>query len=612
MPSLRSDLVRASLLALGLVLVGVPALRGQELRDVVSKEVAVGRDEAVLRLGLDDGEPIEIALSGGDVMIGDRVVGSYEPGSTLDAAWRTLLGTAVALEDGPLARALVAWEPPEGLDGDARRVAGDIDQALDQALARPARDERPAPPATPAPSGLESLSALLSRVDRLTGLAHALDGLPIDNLHLSVDEDLVIEADRRLEGTVVVVDGDLDVAGLIEGDVVVLGGDVTLLDGGRITGDLRYLEGRVVDRGGEVEGDRREMERAPVVVDEAEIRDRIREEVRSATREMARAPRASRDRGWSPFRRVFEGLGAAVGNLFTVLVLGIAGGVALYFAGPRVDVVADVARRSPGRAAMVGAAGAFLVFPAWLLGTLALVITIIGIPALILWVPLFPVAVIVAAAVGYVAVARNVGAWVSRQGYPYMDWVRVTNPYSLVFAGVLTLMIPFIAGNLLSMVPFVRAVHGFLIAAGVVATIFAVLVGFGALILTRGGRPNGYWDDDFFSSTGGLDGGGWSGPDPTSAGAPARGAEGEEPGATTADASPAAASASSAGAQGAAPGGSGPQSTAGSWKPDDANGGEGPDSTEGDAGTNASPDATPRTDPAGEDDPDVPDVPPRA
>jgi hypothetical protein len=250
-----------------------------------------------------------------------------------------------------------------------------------------------------------------------------------------------------------------------------------------------------------------------------------------------------------------------------------------------------------------------------LLGTLALVITIIGIPALILWVPLFPVAVIVAAAVGYVAVARNVGVWVSRQGYPYMDWVRVTNPYSLVFAGVLTLMIPFIAGNLLSMVPFVRAVHGFLIAAGVVATIFAVLVGFGALILTRGGRPNGYWDDDFFSSTGGLDGGGWSGPDPTSAGAPARGAEGEEPGATTADASPAAASASSAssaGAQGAAPGGSGPQSTAGSWKPDDANGGEGPDSTEGDAGTNASPDATPRTDPAGEDDPDVPDVPPRA
>jgi hypothetical protein len=137
-------------------------------------------------------------------------------------------------------------------------------------------------------------------------------------------------------------------------------------------------------------------------------------------------------------------------------------------------------------------------------------------------VPLFPLAVVAAAAIGYLAVARNLGAWLARQRYPFMDWVRVTNPYSLIFGGVLVLMAAFIAANVLSIVPFLGALRGLLFTVGIVATSFAVLVGFGAVILTRGGRPIDYWGDDFFSTG---SGGGWdgpmAGPDPAPAPEPA-------------------------------------------------------------------------------------------
>lgn len=512
MRSLLTDVTRTGLLALGLAVGLAPALHAQELRDVVSKEVAVARDEAELRLEVAEGGSLAIALTAGRVLVDDQVVGSYEPGSTLEVAWRTLLGTAVALENGPLARALVAWSPPDGLEGAGLEVAQAVDQALERALTVPEAPTATVPPMPAvAPNAPGGLSTLLGRTERLRGLALALEGLDLDGLHLTVGEDLEVADDAEFEGTVVVVDGDLELAGLIRGDAVVLGGDVVLRDGGRITGALRHSEGRVLEEGGLVEGGITRIDSEAEVM-EREIRDRIREEVRTATREGVReATRGSR--GWGPLERVGRGIGGAIGNVFTALILGLVGGLALYFAGPRMDAVAETVRMAPGRSAMVGAAGAFLVLPAWVLGIIALAISIIGIPALILWIPLFPMAVIAAAALGYLAVARNLGVWLSRQDYPYMDWVRVTNPYSLVFGGVLVLMAAFMAGNLLSMVPFLGALRGLLFAAGTMATVFAVLAGFGAVILTRGGRPNEYWSDDFFSSGGGT--GSWDDLDPT-------------------------------------------------------------------------------------------------
>ncbi len=505
MRSFRSDLVRALALSAALAGAAAPAVQAQQTRDIVSKEVTVGRDEAVLRLDIAGGGSLDISLDGGKVSIGDAVVGEYTPGGSLDTAWRTLLGTAVALEDGPLSRALVGWSPPEGLDAADSRVADAIDGALEDALESPAPAEAPAAPEAPV-AGVDvgALTRLLSRANALPGLAAALDDLDLEDLRITVGEDMTVGPEDQVDATVVVVDGDLEVEGLIRGDVVVVGGDVDLRPGSRITGELRHADGRVRNDGGEVEGGVREVD-TPAVVSQQEIRNRIRDEVRSATRTSLREA-TRRNRGWSAFSRVGDAVGGAFGDLFTVLILGIVGGFVLYFAGSNLDAVAETARRTPGRAALVGTAGAFLVLPAWILGIIALAISIIGIPALILWIPLFPVAVVLAAGLGYLAVARNVGSWLSRQHYPYLDWVRVTNPYSLIFGGLGVLMAAFIAAHLVSAVPFLGILEGLLVTAGVVATIFAMLVGFGAVILTRAGRRPEFWSEDLFSaSTAGWD-----------------------------------------------------------------------------------------------------------
>src|SRR5688500_18932911 len=123
--------------ALALPLGGYSELHAQlraQARAVVSKEVSVGRSESALRLELDGGETLAISFENGSVLVNDEPVGSFVAGSELDAAWRELLSQAVALDDGPLASALVDWTAPAALTGDAGTVARAIDQALEGAL----------------------------------------------------------------------------------------------------------------------------------------------------------------------------------------------------------------------------------------------------------------------------------------------------------------------------------------------------------------------------------------------------------------------------------------------------------------------------------------------
>ncbi len=158
------------------------------------------------------------------------------------------------------------------------------------------------------------------------------------------------------------------------------------------------------------------------------------------------------------------------------------------FAPSNLDTVAETARRAPGRAAMVGLAGTFLLIPVWVLGAVALAVSIVGIPVMIAWLPLFPLAAVAAALLGYLAVARNVGEWLSESGYRYTDWIRKSNPLHTIFAGVLGLAMFFIAANLLRVVPFFGFFRGLLTFAGVMFSIVAMQIGFGAVLLTRAGR----------------------------------------------------------------------------------------------------------------------------
>jgi len=116
-------------LALGTLL--LPGYGWAQEVAVISKEISVGRDEAALRLEFSNDRSFAVSLRHGSVFIDGESEGAFEPGDQLDAAWRALLGQAVALDDGPLSRMLVEWSPPEVLRGESFDLAETIDEALE-------------------------------------------------------------------------------------------------------------------------------------------------------------------------------------------------------------------------------------------------------------------------------------------------------------------------------------------------------------------------------------------------------------------------------------------------------------------------------------------------
>lgn len=496
----------------------LPALLPQgiegQLRTVVSNEIAVSEREASLRLELQDDASLAISFADGKILVDGEPLGTFVRRDALDLAWRSLLGEVVALDNGPLATALHDWAPPEELTGEAAQLASLLDRTLEEALALPmaAADAEPPPQVTISVPGEESLlGALLRRTGALGILAEALEDVPLERAIVRVGEDVVVEAGEELEGTLILVDGDLEVRGTIRGDVVVTGGVVSLREGGRITGDLRLAEGELERSGGSVGGSVRLLDAGGETPLERGDLEELR---RDLEREIRRDVMASleSDRRRSPnmvvgaFRNVGRAIAGLLENVVTLLVLATLGALALHFVRERLEVVATTARRAPVRAAVVGLAGGFLLIPVYVLGIVALAVTIIGIPFILVWAPLFPLAAALAALLGYLAVARNVGEWVAEQEYRGLEWIRGSNVLYIMTAGIAALMVPCIAASALRVLGL-GFFTGLLTFVGSTIGILAMLIGFGAVLITRGGRIRPLesysdFDEDFWADPG--------------------------------------------------------------------------------------------------------------
>ena len=490
--------------ALGLQVPGAVTAQDSGIPQVESKMVSVGPSGATLTLELSSGRSVELTLRDGRVRMGEEVLGSYTPGDPLETSWRELVARTLPLEDEALLEALVDWSPPEGLGGELADVARRMDEFLAQSFDTAALRARALEARTRAESleeslgeirGLEGL-ALLSRIEALSGLSESLSALG-PRVQVVVDDHLEVGAGSEVDASLLVVDGTLEVEGTIRGDVLVVDGEIELRPGSRITGTVSMVDSDLDNEGGDILGEVRHLER-----NRGDLESRIREELlRDIRDEMDFNVQVATDRGiGGAFRRVFGGIGDLLGDLATILVLGLVGAAFFHFAGPNMEAVAETARTSPGRAAIVGFAGGVLALPVWIVGMLGLAITIIGIPALILWVPLFPAAVILAALMGYLAVARNLGVWLERQRYPYTEWVRLTNPMTLVLGGLLVLASPFMAAHLLGMVGVLGILSVLLKIVGFGLAAFVTALGFGAVLLTRGGRRPEEWGTEMFTS----------------------------------------------------------------------------------------------------------------
>lgn len=284
--------------------------------------------------------------------------------------------------------------------------------------------------------------------------------------------DRAVAAGETVDGDVVVIGGNLRVLGTVRGDAVVAGGDLFLDPGGQILGDVNVAGGEFHDAGGRIGGEVRTVNGA---ADGVPARTAV-------------AAQTARTRGtW--FTPIAEGISGLVGTLALGLLLGGAGALLVFYALPSLRTTSETVRASPARAAAVGLAATFLVLPAFVALIVLLAVSIVGIPLLVLAVPLYPLAVLGAFGWGLLATAHAVGERTAEQRAELFG--RFRNAYGYLWAGLALLVVPLLAANLLTIARLELLSDLVKLAAGAAAWAGAT-VGLGAVILSRAGRSRSF------------------------------------------------------------------------------------------------------------------------
>lgn len=192
-----------------------------------------------------------------------------------------------------------------------------------------------------------------------------------------------------------------------------------------------------------------------------------------------------------PFHYLWNGFTGAISTLLVYAILLGLGFASVFFGRRYLEGVADTARHHTMRSWIVGMAGSFLALPVFILGIIALAISIVGIPLLIAWIPVFPVAVVLAAVFGYLSVAHAAGEAMAERRLEGADWLSRGNSFYYLMTGLALLLVLFLAANVVSMAgPWLGFIRGTLNFVGAVLTWAAFTIGFGAVLLSRAGtRP---------------------------------------------------------------------------------------------------------------------------
>jgi hypothetical protein len=139
----------------------------------------------------------------------------------------------------------------------------------------------------------------------------------------------------------------------------------------------------------------------------------------------------------------------------------------------------------------VGLAASFLVIPAFVVMVVALAVSIIGIPFLLVAAPLYPLAIAAAAGMGLLASAHAIGERTSEQRSSGFDF-RYRNAYAYLFTGLGMLLGPLVLANLIEMTGFLGFI-GVLLEIATWAVIWAATtIGLGAVILSRAGTRRSF------------------------------------------------------------------------------------------------------------------------
>lgn len=494
---LHRIVMRAVLLPVLWLAIG-PQVGISQDRQIVFNQVSVSGGEAGILLEFADGNELSIVLADGRVRVDGEDAGSYTPGGALETSWRSLLGQAVAVEPGTLGDLFSEWSPPSEISATSSPASERLVARLSEAFA-PATVTSDPTEGTVSVDLSESgtggdsvLAGLVRRTDRLRELAAALEDIDVEDLSIHLGGTVEIDEGETVDTSVLLIDGTLELDGTLDGDALLIGGRMEIGSEGRVTGVVR-------NSGASISGDRSRVEGGVVSLDArldeidgevSDLEDAVRDAVRDATANVRSSPF---DSGRSPLRSFGRGLGDLLQNIVTFGLLLAIGLGALYFFPLQFEVVSRTAGNATGRSLLVGVAGLVLAIPVFLLGIVFLAVSIIGIPLLVAWIPLFPFALGIALLFGLLAVARNLGRWVSGHRAASFDGLDASRPAVQIGWGLAVLLGAYILSNLFEMGgPWFGVFEGALLFAGTAVTTIALCVGLGSVILSRAGRDRTY------------------------------------------------------------------------------------------------------------------------
>ncbi len=279
---------------------------------------------------------------------------------------------------------------------------------------------------------------------------------------IAIGRSIVVERNEEVRDGVFVVGGSVRVDGRVREGVVAVGGDVELGPDADVRGDVVLVGGSLT---------RASSARMTGSVSNVSFGSWW--------------PRWTFGTNWGDVdeRRFWSWLGLAA-TTARVTVLAILMMFIVLVARARVARVGRAAAAEPGRALLIGLAAEVLFVPLLLIVSIALALTIIGIPIVAVLVPIAVLAAIGAALLGFTALACRLGEWIEdRLG------LRIPSAIVATAIGFLVIVGPAFLARLVGVGPTpLSAVAFSLLAAGAIFEFGAWTIGLGATLMTGFGR----------------------------------------------------------------------------------------------------------------------------
>jgi hypothetical protein len=173
-------------------------------------------------------------------------------------------------------------------------------------------------------------------------------------------------------------------------------------------------------------------------------------------------------------------------TLFRISLLAMLMVFVLLVARAPVARVGRAAAAEPIRAAIIGLAAEVLFLPVLLAASVALGITVIGLPLVFLLIPLACLLACAALLLGYTALACRVGEWIEDR----LGW-RPQSAFLATAMGMFVIVLPTVMARLMGVAPEpLRLMAVAVLTAGVAAEFVVWTIGLGATLMTGFGRWN--------------------------------------------------------------------------------------------------------------------------